>query len=298
MKCPNCKTELTLCEADAKPATQIIPWMECNSPASFLDRWGWHRPDIEQPNPTPMYLEHCIDGLEYWQDVTDTAMVMTQPPYIDDVFPVIREHTSMNIIGGVKVHSFVESALNWQMVANSAERIVKHTGINKVILGCQTALTPFHGGDTLIDFDVLMESLTPLRETGIEFIWYPVAILPDWDGVPDLESRTSELVDVIASKVPNSTFVTSYNAWHQDRRQEQREQMIELVGADRTLDHLLTAVDGQWRYSDEPPRRIRTVQETITRIKAGFGDVRVCDVHPDPQSWVAVAREFAEAWGR
>ncbi len=292
---------------DAKLPRKIIPWIEVNAPYARVARWAHTRPDAILSRPNINYIDHCVEGLPYWSKITDTVIVLTKHKQVDTLYPELmrRKPSKMHIIGGLKTFVLGEDFANpqgWQTIARYAKRVVRITGSNVVVIGCETPLLPFHRGKASIDFDKLRESLSQLRDTGIQFWWHPIRILPNSPDFPTREQDTTRLVQTIHEVLPDSVFLTAYTSWHgfeKNRKSELtlRAKMIDLVGIDHIHDRLFPTPDGYWHYDGGVKKRCNTVAEAVDRLSQPNGGV-IMDVFPGGLSWVQVAKEFSQAMSK
>ena len=293
--------------ADHKP--NVIPWLEVNAPQTALKRWY---PEPARTRPSMTVIDYCIQGLEHWAKVTDTAVVSTKPGKVTALYPQLmrRKPAGISIVGGLKTYILEGTAPGdkrpydfadpngWRLIAEGAKKIVEITGNNVVVLENETSLGAYHNGRAAIDCDKLAKSLKVLRETGIEFWWNLPRILEDTQQFPNRKDDTSRLVRTIAEALPNCVFLTGFTAWHGWERNrngevDRRKMMIELVGLDRMQERLLVTHDGYWHKPEgTKTRRCFTPQEADRQMKELPGTV--FNIYPGGASWEPTSKAYLE----
>ncbi|MCH8967150.1 MAG: hypothetical protein IID43_05690 [Planctomycetes bacterium] len=288
-----------------KSRAKILPWIEINIPQYTMEKW-W--PIAARTRPRAKFIDYCIEGLEHWAQVTDTAIVTTKPGQIMALYPELMERKPKNlfIIGGLKTYirpgtspedprpyDFADSA-GWRRIAAEARKIVRITGTNVIVLENETALTPYHAGKQKIDYDKLAGSLGALRETGIQFWWNLPIILEDTPEFPDRQAQTTLFLRTVADALPDSVFIEGYTMWpdwEKNRKGEvdRRRRMIRLLGSQRIQERLIVNADGYWHYTDFK-KRSYTAAEGLEMMPKLSGNV--VNVYPGGNDWVEVAKQF------
>lgn len=291
---------------NASVPPRIIPWIEINDPAmpmSQVDR------NVPKERAALSLLEHGLEGLAFWAQLTDTVIVTTRPGQVEKLYPALmdRKPPNLRIIGGIKTfllpgctpgdkqpYDFA-NAPGWKAQADEVRAIMRLTGSREVLLENESSLTPFHTGKGDISLEKLRQSLIPIRETGAQvWTWTPFFMGTHAD-MRRRPEATEALVQSFAEAIPDIVFLAPYAGWYDWRsdnaESSRRRRMIEAVRDSRFRDLLYVTVDGFVHFSPQKKKRCYTVSEAMLEVSR-LGRETV--IYPGAGQWVAVAREYAE----
>lgn len=171
---------------------KIVPWLEVN-------------------RGTPEELANARGGLRHWQDMTDRAIISTEPGKANDVYPQLHEMLAewsidIEIIGGMKGAPIFDSRDNtrldefgaWKYFGAEVTAVLQATGYKTVLLEMESALNPVIYGHTPIDWGAYGACLHHLPPD-CEAIWYP----PVWSGDPVVRKRQVKLCELAGSALRN-----------------------------------------------------------------------------------------------
>ncbi len=136
----------------------IIPWLEVNS-ASAAE------------------INVAVAGLQQWQNITDTALISTNPDRAW-LYTTLRQRVpGMQIIPGLKTDYFLDPGrftdlLGWQRMAVAVADVVATSGQSRVLLENESTLYGYWSGQWTINFTELRSRLA-LLPPNVEIIWYP-----------------------------------------------------------------------------------------------------------------------------
>jgi hypothetical protein len=306
----SCFARGTAVAQPAAPSTkQIIPWIEINLPDKLLaDVY----PSLVGDRPPIRMKDYAIEVMTVWAESADTMVVSTRPGKVDALYPFLMAHKphDLRLIGGLKTYLFpgvtpddkrpydFTEREGWRRIAEESRRIAELTGVSIVVLENETALKPYHERGAKIDYAKLIQSLEPLRETGIQFWWNLPRILEDSGHFPDAREQTTRFVQAIITALPDSVFLGGYTAWadwrtHRSDEVGRRKQMLDLVGPQRMQERLFVTQDGRWHVSPTETKR-RPCYLPAEAVKA-MEEIpsEVFNLYPDADSMLSVACEFA-----
>jgi len=178
---------------------------------------------------------------------------------------LLNDEWPCKVLTGVKVHTFDNYLASGGLYNKNLWNTIAHlNGLSSLLLDLESdeALGLFHSNGRPIDYTALAEAIHILSYSDTTYYWYPCQLLLPSRDAPNRLVDTRKLLEVIATAVPNSKFITGYKPNESLRLHRETER---IVGYTR-IQHCMEVTVPKTKYyepSDIPIELSRRKTDTI-----------------------------------
>lgn len=271
---------------------EAVLWAHANTPSAVANipgygSWTWQ--------------QLMLDAVKAWKPYSNRVMVGCRDTQAEAFFEFFlpRVPSGMHVTGAIQAPMALKGwgmpsvnstdiydlydARKWQMVASHVLAIAAWTGTNEVVIDMEGPLKPFHRGETSfptgprgappipINWNPLREAIKPLADIGVNILWYFPGILEDTVKFPNRHNETIDLVELVASTIPNSSYMETRLARPHYRQQADHVrcamELTSLLGMERV--HTRTICTASGLNGNKPCYSPTTVQWVIDATRCG-----------------------------
>lgn len=240
-------------------------------------------PWIELITVNDQTVSEAIEGLRYWSQVTDTAIVTLVPGKSALYFRIRQEVPGVQIIpalptAAVLMTDKLDSVAGWRTIAREVRQICRRTGCDTYLLENEVAVKAYLEGKREIDFDRFRAGLEQLPKD-LKVLWYPCIGSNDW------EPRYLRLAEVV-DDVLNARLVDHLSMYNRHHLNHPRVKAT--MGR---LDKVISRPPVQMIYCMKSPG-YWALEDVPEALRLAHGDWAI--VYPGAKAWVEAARVISQ----